>query len=134
MKTLLIVFLLLAGFASAKCQQPAAVEEAVGRVINSGLLEGHDQKVIAGRGDSVAVLVTKVVGDGKLTTGQIDSALVILNSAFAEVNQDIEPRTTLFVLEHLKLLTTDPTVQRRIDTTRQYVLEQVLAYKQHSRQ
>lgn len=131
----LAVFLSFAVCTPVQSQQPATMEEAVGRIINSGLLEGHDQKVIAGTGDAAAVLVTRVVGEGRLTPSQIESVLVILNSAFADIypGQDTEPRTTLFVLEHLKLLTSDPEVQKRIERTRQYVLEQARASKQRSR-
>lgn len=129
MKIILALLLSLAVGGSVQSQQSATAEEAIGRIINSGLLEGHDQKVISGMADAAAVVVTKVVGEKTLTPSQIERVLLILNSAFADVDskQGKDARTSLFVLEHLKLLTTDSELQKRIERTRKYVLDQTTA-------
>jgi len=104
-------------------QTATSPEEVITRIINSGLLEGHDQKVIGGMGDAAAVIVTKVVRDGKLTTSQVDSILIILNSAFGglEVGIEREPKTALFVLRCLESTTQDLGLLQRIDQTRNYI-------------
>jgi hypothetical protein len=101
-------------------------EEAIARIINTGLLEGHDQKVIGGKGDTAAVIVTKVVGDRKLTTSQADIILIVLNSAFGgiQAGPDREPRTALFVLRYLESSTQDPGLLQRIEKTRKYIQTQ----------
>jgi hypothetical protein len=119
------IALLFALFISVFCwgQIAASPEEAITRIINSGLLEGHDQKVIGGMGDAAAVIVTKVVGDKKLTTSQVDSVLIILNSAFGavEASAEREPKTALFVLRCLESTTQDRGLLQRIDKTRKYI-------------
>jgi hypothetical protein len=98
-------------------------QEAIARIINSGLLEGHDQKVIGGMGDAAAVIVTKVVGGRQLSNQQVDSILIILNSAFGGLDHSsgIQPRTTLFVLRYLEVTNQDVDLRQRIEQTRKYV-------------
>jgi hypothetical protein len=48
MKTLLTLFFALLLLTFAWCQDTRAAEEAIGRIINTGLFEGHDNKVIGG--------------------------------------------------------------------------------------
>jgi hypothetical protein len=126
--------LLLSGVACS--QKTSTPEEAIGRIITLGLLEGHDQKVIGGMGDAAAVVVTKVVGDKKLTASQIDSVLVILNSAFAGIEPppNREPKTALFVLQFLELSTKDPQLIKKIVDTRHYIVEQFAKSKEQPRQ
>jgi hypothetical protein len=124
----------LALCASVRCQQTATPEEAIGRIINSGLLEGHDQKAIGGIGDAAAVLVTKVIGGSELSPRQIENILVVLNLAFGGVGTDVdrEPRTALFVLRHLELSTSDSQLKSKIARTRNYIQEEVDKSKQRS--
>jgi len=126
MRTILAMLLSLGLSAAVPCQKLSTPEEAIGRIINSGLLEGHDQKLIGGMGDAAAVIVTKVVGERQPTTGQMDAVLLVLNSAFAEVRPmaELEPRTALFVLQYLELSTKDPQLKERIARTREYIREQ----------
>jgi hypothetical protein len=107
-------------------QVAAGAEEAITRIINYGLLEGHDQKVIGGMGDAAAVIVTKVVRDRKLTTSQVDSILIILNSAFGglQAGAEREPKTALFVLHSLESATQDLELLQRIDKTKRYIQSQ----------
>ena len=113
---------------SALCwgQAVTSPEEVITRIINSGLLEGHDQKAIGGMGDAAAVVVTKVVRDRELTASQVDSILIILNSAFGglEVSAEREPKTALFVLRCLEFSTQDSGLLQRIDQTRKYIQSQ----------
>src|SRR6266849_2907883 len=122
MRVFLAIFFSLLFSGVAWCQKTSTPEEAIGRIINSGLLEGHDQKVMGGTGDAAAVIVTKVVGERKLSTSQINSVLLILNSAFGGVDTaaDRQPRTALFVLQFLELSTNDVELRKRIADTRRY--------------
>jgi hypothetical protein len=126
MRTSLATLLLLMAPICCWSQTKTNPEEAITRIINVGLLEGHDQKVIGGIGDAAAVIVTKVVGDRKLTTSQADSILIILNSAFGgvEASADRKPRTALFVLRCLESTTEDQGLLQRIDKTRKYIQSQ----------
>jgi hypothetical protein len=134
MKSLfLFVFLFSLPYGAARAfQVNNTPEETIRRIIDSGLFEGHDQKLIGGLGDAAAVAVTKEVADSKLTPNQIDSILLILNSAFADIgaDQNREPRTALFVLRDLELLTGDAALRKRIEATRMYILGQVAKSKQ----
>ena len=119
----LLAFFFLAPAASGQSQKIATPQEAVNRIIDSGLLEGHDSKVIAGIGDAAAVIITKVVKGRSLSPAQIDRVLVVLNMAFGGVasGPDAEPKTTLFVLRQLELSTNDVQLRGRIQQTRKYV-------------
>jgi hypothetical protein len=121
--SLIFFSLLISGVVCS--QKTSTPQEAIGRIITVGLLEGRDQKVIAGMGDAAAVIVTKVIGDRKLTPSQIDSVLVILNSAFSgtEPVTEREPRTALFVLQFLELSTKDAQLTKRVADSRHYILE-----------
>ena len=112
-------------------------EEAIQEAIETGIWDGHFQKITGTMGDSAAVTVTKVVAGRNLTPSQIDSVLVILNSSFADprfvgVVSDRQPRTTLFVLQYLDSLVKDPELKRRITKTRTYVREQFAKLAQDS--
>jgi len=124
----------LVACASVKSQQIATPEEAIGRIVNSGLLEGHDQKAIGGIGDAAAVIVTKVIGETKLSASQVDNILIVLDTAFGGVvsGPDREPRTTLFVLRYLELSTSDSKVRLRIALTKQYIQEEVAKSKRRA--
>lgn len=107
-------------------QKNATPEEAINRIIDSGLLEGHDSKVIGGTGDSAAVTVTKIVKGRNLNPDQIDRVLIILKVAFGSVTPgpQAEPRTALFVLRALERSTNDVPLRGRIAQTRKYVEEE----------
>jgi hypothetical protein len=135
MKSLFLFVLLFSlPIGIGRAYQVSTPEEVIRRIIDSGLFEGHDQKLLGGTGDAAAVAVTKAVADSELTPGQIDSILLILNSAFADVGagQNREPRTALFVLRDLKSLTGDADLRKRIEATRHYILDQVAKSKQGS--
>ena len=124
MKSLPLFLLLLVPYGATHAQQISTPEERIARILETGLYEGHHQKLFGGMGDAAAVDITKVVRDGTLTSGQMDCILLILNSAFVDsgAGEKRESGTALFVLEHLKLLTKDASVQARIDETRNYIL------------
>lgn len=123
---ILVVFfsLLLAPLATA--QETTTPEHVIGRILDRGLLDGHDSKVIGGTGDAAAVIVTKLVGGRSLSPAQIDLVLLVLNMSFTEVppGADAEPRTALFVLRELELVTNDAQLRGRIAQTRKYIQEE----------
>src|SRR5215475_10005494 len=102
-------------------QPPSAPEAIIKRVIDSGISEGHDQKVIGQLGDGAAVLATKILAGRVPTPTNIDMSLVVLRSAFADPSfveaTDREPRTALLLLRYLDLCTNDSTVKQRIAET-----------------
>jgi hypothetical protein len=132
MKTLFAMFFALLAPTSALCQERSPAEEAIERIINLGFLEGHDQKAIGGLGDNAAVIVTKVVGERKLSAPQIERVLLVLKSAFGDIpaTPDREPKTTLFVLQMLDLSTKDLGLRKKIAETRQYIEESSAKSKQ----
>jgi hypothetical protein len=123
---LLAGWLFLALSTPVQAQKSIAPEEAISRIIDSGLLEGHDSKVIGGTGDSAAVTVTRVVTGRNLSPDQIDRVLIVFRMAFVSVpaGPEAEPKTTLFVLRSLELSTNDAALRGRIAQTRKYVEEE----------
>lgn len=128
--------LLLAGLASLVLsgivwgQTTATPEQVIRRMIESGAIEGRDQKIIGNLGDAAAVTVTKVVADKNLRSGEMDMVLIVLRRSFSDPNTietstDRQPRTTLFVLRYLECLTSDPELKAKIANAREYVLKQV---------
>lgn len=110
----------------SRSQKTSTPQEIITRIIESGMLDGHDNKVIGGTGDAVAVTITKVVGGRSLSPDQIDRILIVLNIAFGGVTSgpDAEPKTALFVLRELDQSTNDAQLQGRIAQTRKYVEEE----------
>jgi hypothetical protein len=98
----------------------------IARIIDSGLFEGHDQKVIGWLGDAAAVIVTKHLSQRHLSQTDIDGTLIVLTGAFADPSfvrneADREPRTTLLVLRYLELSTHDSKLKARIADTKKYI-------------
>ena len=113
------------------CQTAASSEQLIKRMISSGVLEGHDQKVIGRMGDAAAVAVTKVLGERIPSPSEIESILIILNMSFAdptfvETPSDREPRTALFILQYFDSSTKDLDLKKKISETRRYIQEQFL--------
>jgi hypothetical protein len=88
--------------------------------------------VTGGIGDRAAVIVTRVVGERKLSASQIDRVLLVLKVAYGGIENipDLEPKTTAFALQMLELSTKDTKLKKRIDETRQYIEESVVKAKQ----
>jgi hypothetical protein len=107
-------------------QQINNPEKAIANMIDSGIFDGHDQKLIAGTGDAAAIVVTKILGGRDLTTRQIDNTLAVLNMAFGGETSgpDAEPRTALFVLRDLELSTSDAQLRGKIAQTRKYIQDE----------
>jgi hypothetical protein len=105
---------------------PSGPEQVIARIIDSGLFEGHDQKVIGWLGDAAAVIVTKHLSQRHLSQTDIDGTLIVLTGAFADPSfvrneADREPRTTLLVLRYLELSTHDSKLKARIADTKKYI-------------
>jgi hypothetical protein len=107
-------------------QQINNPEIAIHNMIDSGIFDGHDEKLIAGTGDSAAVIITKILAGRDLTARQIDNTLAVLNMAFGSESNgpDAEPRTALFILRELDLSTNDAQLRARIAQTRKYIQEE----------
>jgi hypothetical protein len=108
-------------------------EQVVSRVINTGMIEGLDQKVLVHMGDAGAVLATKVLADRTLTPDIIGNALAIVEDSFGEpklvgVTADREPRTSLLLLRYLELSTSDAESRKAIVDTRKYVKDRYAAF------
>jgi hypothetical protein len=125
-RLLLATFFFLAVSVPTRPQKTSTPEETISRIIDLGVLEGHDNKVIGGTGDAAAVTITKVVSGRSLSPNQIDRVLIALNMAFGGVTSgpDAEPKTALFVLLALDLSTNDAQLHGRIAKTRKYVEEE----------
>jgi hypothetical protein len=96
------------------------------RVVNTGMIQGWDQTVLAHLGDAGAVLATKVLADRTLSPRTISSALIVVENSFAEpklveVKADREPRTSLLLLKYLERSTSDAESRKNIADTRKYV-------------
>lgn len=108
-------------------QTETAPEQTIRRMMDCGCLEGHDQKILGGMGDGAAVLITKVVAGRSLTDTEMDSILLVLNISFAGTAQaasDRQPKTALFVLQYLDMITKNLDLKKRISETRKYVQDQ----------
>ena len=121
--------------ALAQGQAGGAPERVVRRIIDQGLLDGHDHKVIGDMGDAAAVLVTKILAGRDLTTGNIDGVLVVFESSFVDPRfvstaADREPRTALLVLKYLDASTADPALRKRISETREHVQHRYVRFLQ----
>ncbi len=107
-------------------------EHVIRRIVDSGVSEGFDQKVIGGMGDAGAVLVTKIIAGRVLTSRTIDNALVVIEESFAdptfvEVADDRQPRRALLLLRYLDLSTNDAELKKRIADTTKYVQDRYAA-------
>jgi hypothetical protein len=114
-------------------------EYVIRRMVDTGIFEGHDQKVIGRLGDAGAVFLTKILAGRDLTSNTIDNALVVIEGVFAgpnlvEVAGDRQPRTALLVLRYLDLSTTDDALKERIADTRKYVQDHYAASRQETKQ
>jgi hypothetical protein len=108
-------------------------ENVIRRMVTTGLLEGHDEKVINSMGDAAAVVLTKVFAGNQPTASEIDTALVVLRHSFVdprsvEISDDRQPRTALFVLKSLDQCTQDAAVKRRIADATRYVQDRYASY------
>jgi hypothetical protein len=105
---------------------PSDPEQVIARIIDSGMFEGHDQKVIGWLGDAAAVIVTKHLSQRHLSQTDIDGTLIVLTGAFADPSfvrdaADRQPRTTLLVLRYLELSTDDSKLKTRIADAKKYI-------------
>ncbi len=114
-------------------------KHAIKRMFDTGLLDGHDQKLIGRLGDAGAVLVTKTLAGRDLTSDTIDTALVVIAGSFAdpsfvEATADRQPRTALLVLRYLDLSTQEAVLKKRIADTGKYVQDRYAASLQPKKQ
>ena len=89
------------------------------RIIETGLIEGHDSKVIGGMGDAGAVILAKVLSDRDLRQQDVGGGLWILAAAFAgdrcfSPDSDRKPWAAFLLLRYFDLSTTDAEVKNQI--------------------
>jgi hypothetical protein len=126
MRATLVICLAVILSALGNTQAGGDPERIIRRIVDDGISEGHDQKVIGRLGDAGAVLLTKILADRGLTSNTIDNALVVIDSVFAdptfvEVVDDRQPRTALLLLRYFDLSTNDVALKKRIADTVKYV-------------
>jgi len=135
----LVVILGVALSGAAYGQAGNDPEQCIKQVINTGMIEGLDQKLLVHLGDAGAVIATKVLADTKLTPKTIGGALMVLENSFAEpklveITADREPRTSLLLLRYLELSTSDAESRKNIVDTRKYVQERYATFRKASEQ
>jgi hypothetical protein len=124
----LTVCLILLPLGAACGQAGNDPQQVINRMLKAGFFEGHDQKVVGHLGDAAAVLVTKLLAGGDLTSDTIGNALVVIDESFVDPSlvenaADREPRTSLLVLRYLDLSTSDAELKKHIGDTRKYILD-----------
>jgi hypothetical protein len=135
----LVVILGLALSGAACGQSGNDPEQVVRRVINTGMIQGWDQKLLVHLGDAGAVLATKILADRNLTPKTIGGALIVVANSFAEpkfveVTADREPRTSLLLLRYLEFSTSDAESSKNIADTRKYVQDRYATFLKASEQ
>jgi hypothetical protein len=118
-------------------EQVVSPEQVVRRIVESGISEGHDQKIIGRMGDAAAVALTKILGGRSLSSSDVENVLAVLTSAFSDPQMvqdlsDREPKTALFILQYLNSSASDLQLKARIAKTRSYVLERYERYGKNS--
>ncbi len=132
MRATLVICLAVILSAPGNAQVGSGPERIIRRIVDDGISEGHDQKVIGGIGDAGAVLLTKILADRVLTSNTIDNALVVLGEVFAdptfvEAVEDRQPRTALLLLRYFDLSTHDAALKKRIADAVKYVQDRYTA-------
>ena len=138
MRATLVICLAVILSALGNTQAGSDPERIIRRIVDDGISEGHDQKVIGGIGDAGAVLLTKILADRVLTSNTIDNALVVLGEVFAdpafvEIPSDRQPRTALLLLRYLDLSTNDAALKKRITDRTKYVRDRYAASLQKNK-
>ena len=133
MRAILFVILGLALSGAAYGQGGYDPEQVVRRVVNTGMIQGWDQTVLAHLGDAGAVLASKVIADRNLAPKVIGGVLIVVENSFAEpklveVTADREPRTSLLLLRYLELSTSDAESKKNIADTRKYVQDRYATF------
>lgn len=139
MKATLAIILCLTLSGTAHAQAANDPEQIVRQVINTGMIQGWDQKVLVRLGDAGAVLATKILAGGNLTPKTISGALLVVENSFAapkfvEVSADREPRTSLLLIRYLELSTSDSESRKNVADTRKYVEDRYATFLKSNQQ
>lgn len=108
---------------TARGQSGNAASLVIERIIETGMIEGHDAKVIGGMGDPAAVILAKVLADRELNQQDVGGGLWILADAFAgdrclSFDSNRKPRATFLLLRYFNLSTADPKLRKQIAEVR----------------
>ena len=101
------------------CQSANDPNLVIERIMKTGMIEGHDAKVIGAMGDAAAVILAKVLSDRDLRQQDVGGGLWILKDAFAgdrcfSLDSDRKPWAALLLLRYFDLATTDAEVKNQI--------------------
>jgi len=93
---------------------------------SEGTYTSWGEKALGKLGDRSAVEVTKIFGDTNLDNKDIRAILLIIKLSFGSpniivANSDRQPRTTLFLLRYLNVLTVDSRLKQQISDTQALV-------------
>jgi hypothetical protein len=107
----------------AYCQSGNDPNLVIERIIETGMIEGHDAKVIGGMGDAAAVILAKVLANRDLRQQDVGGGLWILADAFAgdrcfSFDSDRTPWAAFLLLRYFDLSTTDAEVKNQIAQVR----------------
>lgn len=107
---------------------PDALEKTVGVCLSGVGWEGQRVKEMRRGGDAVAVVLSKIIGERNLDNQQVEVALGILQTAFADLSAvpalpDREPRAALFVLRFFDGSVHDSALRSKIATTRKMIVD-----------
>jgi len=105
------------------CQSGTDPDLVIERIIKTGMIDGHDAKVIGGMGDAGAVILAKVLSDRDLRPEDVGGGLWILADAFAgdrclSLDSDRKPWAAFLLLRYFDLSTTDVEVKNQIADVR----------------
>ena len=119
------ILLTLIGFfsmhATAIAQAGNSPHLVIERIIETGMIEGHDAKVIGGMGDDAAVILSKILADRNLRQQDMGGGLWILADAFAGdrcLDSDRKPRAAFLLLRYFDLSTADTNLRKQIADVR----------------
>jgi hypothetical protein len=105
------------------CQSENTPNAVIKRIIERGVIEGHDAKVIGGMGDTAAVILARVLADRDLREQDVGGGLWILADAFAgdqclSLDSDRKPWAAYLLLRYFDKSATDVKLKNQIADVR----------------
>lgn len=100
-----------------------------------GTYSGTTEKQLEILGDESAVALTKILAGNSITRPEIPPIILIITLSYSDPRlvenpDEQEPRTTMFLLNHLNLVTTDARLRQKIADCRAFVTNQYALIKQ----
>jgi hypothetical protein len=103
--------------------------------VNRGGYSGITVKGLEILGDESAVALTKILAGKTITNAEIQPIVLVITLSYSDPRlvenpDEREPRTTMFLLNHLNLVTTDARLRQKIADCRAFVTNQYALTKQ----